>query len=118
MAVYMIRATGDASRVRRAATLAQQGRYDEALAEAGRVRGAPAEAAALVVRARALTGKRDPRADAAWAAVVRRVPNSWQLQLEWVRAILKLGGSRAHALRVYERARALNPQLPAFGPHG
>ena len=87
--------------------------------EAEGVKRAPADAAALVVRARALTELGDAkRADEAWRAVIRRMPNDWKLQLEWFRAIVRLGGDRAHALRVYARARELNPRLPVTDPGG
>ena len=88
----------------------------QALREASKVHRSPSDAAALLVRARAYTELGDlPRADAAWRAALRRAPNDWKLQLEWFRALVRLGGDRQHALRVYARARELNPRLPAPG---
>jgi cytochrome c-type biogenesis protein CcmH/NrfG len=104
----------DASRVKRANELSNAGRYAAALREAGRVRRAPADAAALLVRARVLTRRGDlAGADRAWRSALRRIPNDWKLTLEYARALIALGGDRGRVLRVYARARELNPRLPA-----
>lgn len=100
--------------MRRANELGAQGRYAEAAREAASVTRAPAEASALVARARALTGEgRLAAADAAWERAARRTPNDWQVHFEWATAVFVLGGDRARALRIYARARELNPFLPA-----
>ena len=100
--------------MQRANDLGQAGHYAAALREANRVTRAPSDAAALLVRARVFTKLGDlRRADRAWRVATARMPNDWKLQLEWFQALIGLGGNRAHALRVYARARALNPRLPA-----
>lgn len=103
----------DSSLVRQADELGLAGRYDEAIDMAARVRLPPADARALVTRARALSAKRDwVQADIAWRSAVRRDPNNWQLQYEWALALVH-GGHTRKSLRRYARARELNPNLPA-----
>ena len=103
----------DASLVRDADDAGRAGRFDDTIAIAGRVRRAPADLRAMVATARAHTAAGRLRAaDAAWAAVARRDPNSWEVQLEWARALAILGAPRTRVLEVYARARELNPQLP------
>jgi Flp pilus assembly protein TadD len=115
-AVYLFLGAKDASRVERANDLGRQGDYAAALREVETVRRAPADAAALLVRARALTalGQAAP-AVRAWRAALRRIPNDWKLHVEYARALARLGGDRDSVQRAYTRARELNPRLPAFG---
>lgn len=113
LAIYLGLGARDASEVRRANEAAARGDFEGALRAAGRVTRAPAKASALVVRARALTAAgRLHAADRAWAAAAGRSPNDWQLQYEWARALGRLGGDIGKALRIYARARELNPRLP------
>ena len=113
LAIYLGLGARDAREVRRANDAAARGDLTTALREADRVTRAPARASALVVRARALTAAGRVRAaDRAWAAAAGRSPNDWQLQYEWARALGTLGGDIGKALRVYGRARELNPRLP------
>jgi tetratricopeptide (TPR) repeat protein len=116
VAIYLGLGAADASRVQRGNDLGADGHYAAALRAVENVHRAPSDAAALLVRARALTRLGERRAaDGAWRAATRRMPNDWKLQVEWFREIVALRGSRALALRVYARARELNPRLPAFG---
>lgn len=114
--MYLFLGAEDASRVERANDFGRQGDYAAALREVESVRRAPADAAALLVRARALTalGEAAP-AGRAWRAALRRIPNDWKLHLEYARAVARLGGGRGHVLRAYDRARELNPRLPELG---
>jgi tetratricopeptide (TPR) repeat protein len=114
LAIYLGLGARDATHVRRANEAGARGDLTAALREAGAVKRAPAEASALVVRARALTyAGRLRAADRAWAAAAARSPNDWQLQYEWARALGRLGGDIGKALRIYARARELNPRLPS-----
>jgi tetratricopeptide (TPR) repeat protein len=115
LAMFLALNGRDASLVRDANREGRAGRLDAALQTAGKVHRAPADLRALLATARAHTAAgRLPQADAAWAAVARRDPNNWRVHFEWARALGALDGDEAKAVRVYDRARELNPRLPAL----
>jgi Flp pilus assembly protein TadD len=102
----------DASRVHRANDLGAAGHYAAAAAEAAAVHRAPADAAALLVRARALTADGDGAAARdAWRRVVRRTPNDWRIHEERAAALASLGAPGAVVAAAHRRARELNPWL-------
>jgi len=117
VAIFLAVNARDASVLRQANEHGAAGRFGDAVAAAGRVRRAPADARALVAAARARTAAGELlAADRAWAAAARRDPNRWQVHFEWARALGVLRGDPAAAQRHYRRARALNPLLPPLVP--
>ena len=115
LAIFLALNARDASLVRDANRLGREGHYDAAARTAERVHRAPADVRALLARARAHpAARRLAAADTAWAELARRDPNNWRVHFEWSRAIGSLGGDAAKAVRVYARARELNPRLPAL----
>lgn len=112
--MYLALNADDASDVQAASELVLEGRYEAALDAVEDVKGAPAVAAALLVRARALTGlRRAPDALAAWRAVFERTPNNWKLYVEFAAAVEAIGADPAEARRAVARALELNPRLAA-----
>ena len=111
LAFYLGAHAVDAQRVQQANRLGLAGRYEDALAEARRVRRAPAIARALRAEAVALTalGRYEP-AVGAWRRVTAREPNAWVAHLGLARTLV-LAGDGAGARAALVRAKGLNPRL-------
>jgi Flp pilus assembly protein TadD len=115
LAVWLLLARADESHVQRAARLGAAGDFRAAATEAARVRRRPAEAAAAVLRGRALAGAHDFESSAAaYARAARLEPRDWALRREYARVLLALG-RRADARGQMAASLALNPRqsLPA-----
>ena len=112
MAVYLGIHARQAGLVRDAGELGAAGQFVEAERTAARVTRAPADARALVLRARAFTQQgRYPEAEPFWRAAARRAPNDWILQLDWARAAMHSGRDVKAARAPLRRALELNPRL-------
>jgi tetratricopeptide (TPR) repeat protein len=110
-ALYLALASEDAARVDRANRLGESGRHADALAEARRVRRAPADARAAVVEAYALRELGRLRgAERAFARAVAHLPNDWALRRDHAAVLLALG-DRESAAGEMARAAQLNPRM-------
>ena len=111
-AVYLQQGAQAAGDAREATRAAREGRFEEAVRLAREVERAPADLRARLTEARALAAmRRLEAADAAYAAVARRDPNNWIVQLEWARATILIDFDAAVAR--LRRAHELNPRLVA-----
>lgn len=111
LGIYFAGAHSAAVHVQRANQLGLEGRYQAAVAEAGRVHSGPEAAQALLTSAYAYAalGELDA-ASSEFAAAARLEPNNWLIYYQWAPVLSRLGQDQQAAV-AGARARSLNPKL-------
>ena len=113
LALHLAGAQSDEAHLEDANTNAILGRFDEAIAAAGRADGrtSASRAAALTAYARLAQGDRAAAAPA-FSAALEREPNNWVLQRDYAITLLALGRREKAQARMRQALR-LNPRLDA-----